>query len=58
MEEGSMAEEDGEGRGKFVEAVVGMGEVPAPPGVRHTTGEGEDGASNEIRTVMEGMKVG
>ena len=36
-------------------AVGGVGEVPEPPWRRHATEEGKGGASNNLRTAMEGM---
>ena len=34
-----------------------VGEVPAPPAVGNTTGKGEGGVSNKLRTAMEAMEV-
>ena len=39
-------------------AVVGVGEVPAPPGGQEIPEECEGGDSNDIRTTMERMEVG
>ena len=54
-EERSTAAEDDEVRGGVADAVGGVGEVPAPTGVWQATGEGEGGASNELRIAMEEM---
>ena len=56
-EEGSTVVEDNKIRGGVEAAVEDVREVPEPLVVRQTTGEGEGGESNDIRTIMEYMEV-
>ena len=56
-EEGSIAGEDKEGRGRVASAVVDVGEMPASPGMRNVTDKGKGRASDELRTAMEAMEV-
>ena len=59
MSEEERIETSGGAEGAVEEAALGgVGEVPLPPGGRSTPEEGEGGASNELRTKMEGMEVG
>ena len=55
MENGSMVTADDKVRDRDEAAVGGVGEVPEPPWRRHATEEGKGGASNNLRTAMEGM---
>ena len=57
LEEGITVVEDNKIRGGVEAEVGGVGDVPEPLGVRQTTGEGEGGESNDIRTIMEYMEV-
>ena len=57
-EEGSAEGEANNDRGERGTSVGGVGEVLDPPAVGNATGEGEGGASKNIRTGMEVMEVG
>ena len=45
-------------RDQNADLVGGVGEVPVPPGGLQAPKEGEVGASNELKTVMEEVEVG
>ena len=57
-EEGSTAAKEENGKGRVAATVRGVGEVPVPPGVRHTMDKWEGRASDKLRTAMQGMGVG
>ena len=58
LEDGSKVASEDEDREREEAAVGGVGELPAPPGRKQTTKEGEGRPSNEIRTTMEEIDVG
>ena len=61
VEDKSAAEASGKSRSGKAERVGKIEEVPQPPGERSSEeegGRGEDGASNELRTVMAGIDIG
>ena len=53
LEEEKTASAGGEENVGGEDAVRGVGEVPVSPGGQRTLEEGEGGASNKLRTVME-----
>ena len=53
-----MAESGGKKSVGGAEIVIGIVEVPQPPGEWSTSEEGEGRARNELRTTMEVMEVG
>ena len=57
-EKWSAVDEANYGRGETAEVVGGVREVPAPAAAGNETGEGEGGASDKFRTMMEEMGVG